>query len=71
MGELEPDHSRVISDRRRDGVEVGWVDRGECEPVAPEDLVKQAEGAAVHVLGEDDVVAGIEQERHRGGRGQP
>ena len=40
------------------------------EPVAPEDLVEQPEGAAVDVLGEDDVVAGIEEQHHGGRRGQ-
>jgi len=61
---LEPDQTRPIGHRRGDGIRIGRIDRRECQPVAPEDLVEQPEGAAVHVLGEDDVVSRIEKEHH-------
>ncbi len=48
---------------------VGSTD-GEGDAVAAEDLVEEPEGAAVHILGEDHVVPGVEQQHHRRGRGQ-
>ena len=63
--ELEPDQAGAIGHRRGDRVGIGRIDRGEGQPVAPEDLVEEPEGAAVHVLGEDDVIPGIEEQHHR------
>ena len=58
-GRLDPDELRLArADRRAHRVDVGDRGRAVLEPPHPLDLVEEAEGAAVRVVGDDHVVAG-------------
>ena len=70
---LDPDQPRVVGHRGGERVEVGLVDHRVAQAPAREHLVDEAEGAAVEVGGDDDVVAGLarRRERARGWRPSP
>ena len=56
---LDPDQLACRAHRGGDRVEVGLVDHRVLEPPAREHLVDEPVGAAVEVVGDDDVVAGV------------
>ena len=66
---LDPDAARPSGRRAGEVGRVGQVGVGEVEPVVAQDPLEQAEGAAVHVVHRDDVVARLEEvhDRRRGG----
>ena len=66
-GRLEPQHVEATGlGRERRGV--GRVEEGELDAVVGQDLREQAVGAAVHVVGDDDAPAGLDERQHRLGR---
>ena len=68
---LDPDELRVLAEPPLDGARLAHVDVAELQPVPPVDLVEDAEGAAVDVVGGEDVVPRLEQVEERVGGGQP
>ena len=60
-GRLEEEHLRRRTHGRFDGAGVRRIDVAEVELVFAEDLLEQAVGAAVGVVGHHHVVAGLEQ----------
>ena len=62
---LDPDQPGAAGDRRAHRVEVGQRHRRVLDTPLPEHLVDQPEGAAVGVVGDDDVVAGAQHRAQR------
>ena len=66
---LEEQHLRVRAESPpRSAARSGRVDVGEVEPVLPQHALEQPVRAAVGVVGDHDVVAGLEQRHHGAGR---
>ena len=76
-GRLDEQHPCRRRERALDVVKLRRVHVTEGQAVALQHLVEQAEGAAVRVVGHDDVVAGLQQRgdgadrRHAGREGEP
>ena len=56
---LDPDQARLLAHRPLEGVEVRLVDQVIADPEARQDLVDEPVRAAVEVLRQDDVGAGL------------
>ncbi len=69
---FDPDHARVVLQRRFERRQVSQVDKAETVPgAALAHLVEQAEGATVQVVAGHHMRTGIQQFQHGGNRGQP
>jgi hypothetical protein len=70
---LQKDHPRIIPDRGLDVRDLRSVDEAELDLVVGEDAAEEAERAAVGIIGDDDVLAGLDEaesgvnRRHPGG----
>ena len=64
-GRLHPDQPGLRGDRRADRVEIGQRHRRVADAPLREHLVDQPEGAAIGVVGDDDVIAGPQQRAQR------
>ena len=65
---LEEQHPRVGADGGFDRLEIGRVDVGEIELILPQHALEQSIRAAVGIVGDDDVIAGLEERHHGAGR---
>ena len=68
---FDEQHPRLRTDRPLDLLEPRRVDVAERQLILRQHLVEQPEGAAVCVVGDDDVVARLQHRRDRADRRHP